>query len=324
MGSGTLKRNLHTLRALLGESYLARLTVIATPSLVEADRNVIARHLLHPKSPFSDLCAKGAKLHVSRLDIAPIREILLSYTSQRPELFNAQSAMLNGEITDINFYVEGCLQRTENKSIDARMAKLRSSQEEDARRVKMALADSNSERKKLGLAVTDYQKETNKLYTQLQETRAEYASLRSQLQVKENVEQSHIVQALGDLNRQIENLGRAISEHLVDTYPEASLTSSKAFSLPEVQKIFEHKAGKSSLVLSSNGAGMPGEDFFDHAIRAILCEQLYKRIFLPFHPKMAGPDPRNAFTKMIYRRIRLRGEFFLNQASPKYTYAYNY
>ncbi|KAF8606752.1 hypothetical protein BDV93DRAFT_604097 [Ceratobasidium sp. AG-I] len=304
LGSSTLRRNLHTLKSLLGEQYLARLTIVVIPSSPNTpDRDALARYVLQQKSPFFELCTGGAKFKISSLDTNSIRDILYTYILQKPELFNAQLAVARGELTDLKFLIEEYLERTENKSIESRVAKARPSQEE-ARNTKRALVESASECKKLALAVEESKTEANKLYADLQRTRAEYASLRSQLQAKENIEQSHIVQGLSDLNRQAENLSRAVSAYLVDTYPKAGITSAKAFQLPELKKLFEHVEGKSSLVLSSTGVGMPTEDFFDLAIRAILSEQLYKRIFGPFHPRVGLSTGQNSFTDKMYKRVR--------------------
>ncbi|KAF8594088.1 hypothetical protein BDV93DRAFT_183856 [Ceratobasidium sp. AG-I] len=137
----------------------------------------------------------------------------------------------------------------------------------------------------------NHRDERNLLRQQLQQAQADYTSLRSQLQLQENVEQSDIVQSLKDLNRAIDDLGRSVSSFLVDNYVRTLVkkdpidaTALDARHLPELKKLLGHIEGRSSLIASSSGVGMRVEDFFDYTIRSLLCRQLCKRIFYPFHP----------------------------------------
>ncbi|QRV92572.1 hypothetical protein RhiJN_20590 [Ceratobasidium sp. AG-Ba] len=155
------------------------------------------------------------------------------------------------------------------------------------------------------------QEETLCFRQQLQQTQSEYASLRSQLQLQENTEQSDIVRGLKDLNRDIDDVGRLISEYLSDNYLQKvfdrdpkDLTALNARQLAKLKSLLDHVEGRSSLVQTSDGAGMPAEDFLDYAIRVLLCKCLYKRIFVPFHP--AIESSQNDLMDSIYSDIRHR------------------
>ncbi|KAG8738395.1 hypothetical protein FRC10_006941 [Ceratobasidium sp. 414] len=128
-------------------------------------------------------------------------------------------------------------------------------------------------------------------------------TLRSQLQ--ENIEKQGIIQTLKDLNRDIDDLGRSISAYLVDNYVqktpgeiEPNLTALDAHNLPELKALLGHVDGTSSLVASSNGVGMPVEDFLDYAIRSLLCKHLSEGIFNPFHP--AADSSQNGVVAAMY------------------------
>jgi hypothetical protein len=306
LGSSTLKRNLRTLRVLLGAKYLERLTVLTVPASSATPSHEPVANLLQPASPFYELT--GAKFRASTLDQSAAHRILLEYASLEPESFAAQTSILSHRIKDISVFVEDNLKRTENTSVTARVEMTRVQKDEGFRKFRVESTEWDSERKTLNEAIVESNAEAEKLRGELQQTRAEYVSLRSHLQVQENVEQSQIVQNLADLNRRIDDLGRAVSNYLVDVHAEAGATSLKASQLPELKAMFEHVQGKSSLVESSAGTGMSVPDFFDYAIRAILCEQLCKRIFKPFHPSIADPHAAGRFMQSVYQRIQRQGK----------------
>ncbi|KAG9075902.1 hypothetical protein FRC06_009819 [Ceratobasidium sp. 370] len=148
-------------------------------------------------------------------------------------------------------------------------------------------------------------KEKRGLRERLQQAESKYASLRSQFQLQENIEKRDIVQTLKDLNRDIDDLGRSISAHLVDSYVpktsggvEPGVTALNACHLPKLKALLGHVDGTSSLVASSNGVGMPVEDFLDYAIRSLLCKHLSESIFKPFHP--AADSSQNRIVAAMY------------------------
>jgi predicted RNase H-like nuclease (RuvC/YqgF family) len=236
--------------------------------------------------------------------------------------FSAQKDLMSGKIKDIKPFIQNGLRRTGNEraSPDEEVQKLKVAPNEwagEQEKLKQSVANSKestewaSEREKLKQDAADSRAEADKLRSELQQNRSEYGSLRSHLQVQENVTPGRIKKELDDLNRQIEELGLAVSDHLIDAYAEAGATSLKAVRLPELKEMFDHVKGKSSLVESSAGIGMKAPDFFDYAIRAILCRQLCKHIFDPFHP--AEPHPANDIIQKVYRRIQRQGKLMLRQ-----------
>ncbi|KAG8738394.1 hypothetical protein FRC10_006940 [Ceratobasidium sp. 414] len=157
-------------------------------------------------------------------------------------------------------------------------------------------------------------KEKRELRERLQQAENNYTSLRSQFQLQENIEKRDIVQTLKDLNRDTDDLGRSISAYLVDNYVqkrlggvERNVTALDACHLPELEVLLGHVDGTSSLVASSNGAGMPVEDFLDYAIRSLLCKHLSEGIFDPFHP--AADSSQNGVVAAMYDNVRRQGMF---------------
>ncbi|KEP54010.1 putative AIG1 domain protein [Rhizoctonia solani 123E] len=155
------------------------------------------------------------------------------------------------------------------------------------------------------------QKRVQEISRKLQETQAEYSSLRSQLQIQENVEQSEIVLGLKDLNRAIEDIGRAFSAHFADHYASAAfekdvldVTTLDARDQTALQLPFGHVEGEASFFKSSTGEGMMVEDFFDYGIRHLLCGFLWQRIFHPFHPGTS--DSLDQLLASIYQDIQRR------------------
>ncbi|CAE6446632.1 unnamed protein product [Rhizoctonia solani] len=186
---------------------------------------------------------------------------------------------------------------------------------EQTRRV-LADTQDKSERyqagyRQLEVQIGGEQKRSQELNRKLQETQAEYSSLRSQLQLQENIEQSEVVLGLKDINRAIEDIGRAFSAHFVDQYANAAfnkdaleVTTLDARDLTALQVAFGHMEGEPSFIKSSSGAGMMVEDFFDYGIRYLLCSFLWQRIFSPFHPRL--DDTLDQLLMNIYKDIQRR------------------
>ncbi|KAG9126355.1 hypothetical protein FRC07_003748 [Ceratobasidium sp. 392] len=159
--------------------------------------------------------------------------------------------------------------------------------------------------------LTTSREESSGLRQQLQQIQSEYASLRSQLQIQENTEQSDIVQTLKDLNRDIDDFSRSISEHLSDNYVHevfgkepSDMTALNARHLPELKALLNHTDGRPSLVAASDEMGMPIEDFLDYATRALLCGYLCQNVFGPFHPAI---DPsHNKIMATMYDDVQRR------------------
>ncbi|KAH7336820.1 hypothetical protein B0J17DRAFT_444537 [Rhizoctonia solani] len=309
LGSGVLRRNLSLIKTILGDSFMERLTILLVPQPgQQMGHQELIRPLLDPKSPFYALYLSGARVDISALETKPIRNILLSYVGKALVLMSVQNELCRSRRvphdTDINSYLTTCARAstaTKPKSMTVNLPPSLTRQASSTQR------DSN-EIKKLQQLLEDSKKQKEDFSIQLQKQLGQYAALCSQLQLHENVEQSEIIQNLIDLNRHIEDLALSLSQHLVDTYAGRSMTTTRqASQLPELKQLFEHEDGKASLVQSSTGAGMPLEDFLDVAIRSILCEQIYKRIFAPFHPGLEFSEARNGYTSALYSQIREKG-----------------
>ncbi|KAG9126356.1 hypothetical protein FRC07_003749 [Ceratobasidium sp. 392] len=157
--------------------------------------------------------------------------------------------------------------------------------------------------------LADSRSETLILRQHLDQTQKEYAALRSQLQFQENIEQKDVVQTLKDLNRDVDDVGRLISEFLVDNHVQRlfsktpdSVTSLDARHLPQLKTLLGHVEGRSSLLASSEEVGTPAEDFLDYAIRMLLCKHLYERVFRPFHP--AAEPAQNEIIALMYNDVQ--------------------
>lgn len=143
------------------------------------------------------------------------------------------------------------------------------------------------------------------------------ASPRAHPQVHDiDVEAGRVTQALDDINHIIEDLGQALSEYLVHKFCGTTpmIQDLEASRLQKLSEMFDHSAGKPSLVKSLTGEYPNLEDFFFSAVRSILCHRLYEWIFKPFHPSVAGPDhqEKNRFIHDIYKQIACQGEWQSN------------
>ncbi|QRW06689.1 50S ribosome-binding GTPase [Ceratobasidium sp. AG-Ba] len=155
-------------------------------------------------------------------------------------------------------------------------------------------------------ALSEQETEVKSLRVQLEQTQLDYASLRSELQLKDNTEPSKLVRSLEVLNRSIEDFGRHVAEHIVDqriSHYTDDHTALKASNLSELKAMFHQSEGGFSLIMSPTGEGMQTEDFFDLAVRSIVCHRIHQDIFLPFHPNLAN-SPSNLFIQKLYGAIQ--------------------
>ncbi|KAG8707505.1 hypothetical protein FRC09_001782 [Ceratobasidium sp. 395] len=236
-----------------------------------------------------------------------IQDVVAGYTLLPRQSPRIQLQMLDNEIRNLDSYIRSMLNPASVRTSSGRLSHShRNTNRSSDRSIENDLTEAKEKSQYLELALNELEAEAKHLRDQLEQTRSEYASLRSELQLNDNMEQSRIVQSLKDLNRCIEDLGRSIAEHIVDSYIPGYAndeTTLKAVNLSQIKAQFYHHEGRHSLVVSSNGDGMPTEDFFDLAVRSILCKFLYENIFLPFHPTLLG-DPRNEFMNELYREVR--------------------
>lgn len=310
LGSDQLKRNIHALNFLLGESWLPRLTIAV---VAKADEGPVDETMLsafkEPTSPFYPAHVACAEIRALSLEPQNIRDILLRYTQLPPQMPDVQTNFRIGQTQRLLSYINTGMKGPSPKTIDPRTPH---QQTTDSRRSshKTTLGESKDAVQKLELALIESQAEVASLRNQLEQTRSEYASLRSELQLQDNTEQNKIVQSLNDLNRDIENFGRAVAERLVDRYLESAENASttlQASNISELKRQLGHREGEASLVMSSTGAGMLAEDFIDLALRFTLCRLLYENIFRPFHPALAR-SPENKFVAGLYEKIQIQGK----------------
>jgi hypothetical protein len=313
LSSDSLKQITLALRFLLGDSWLPRVTVavISSPS-GETPNDSLVSSLQEPTSPFYTLHAGGARIQAITLDPDHVNNLLLGYQLQSPQPLEFQTTFKFGRTWGINAYLEEGLGWNNDASLNSLARGARTTHRGQRRSTKTTREESESvtSRQQLERAIAESEMEMTLLRDQLEQTRSEYASLRSELQLTDNMEQNKIVQSLKGLNRSIENFGRYIAEHLVDNHVSPYSdddTTLKALNLPEIKAQFHHREGTSSLVISSRGSGMPTEDFFDLAIRSILCKRLCKDIFLPFHPTLANRSS-NDFINDLYKEVRCQGK----------------
>ncbi|CAE7050615.1 unnamed protein product [Rhizoctonia solani] len=310
LGSGALKKNLYLIKCLLGDSFMDRLTILLVPRAGEkSDHQELTRPLLDPKSPFYALYNSGAQIDVSALETKPIRNALLPYARKAPVLISVQTELCKRgrgpTDEDINSYLIKCARTVEDppKTTRPRIVAMALSQIQPNN--SPAAQHKTTDIKTLEVQLAESKKQNEGFSAQLQQHLGQYTALCSQLQIHENLEQRDVVQSLIDLNRHIDDFALSLAQHLTDTYGGPDITTTQnASQLSELKRLFDHEEGKASLVQSSTGVGMPLEDFLDVAIRSILCEQLYKRIFAPFHPGLDLSDPKNGYIIALYGRIR--------------------
>ncbi|KAG8737711.1 hypothetical protein FRC10_007910 [Ceratobasidium sp. 414] len=264
----------------LGDSGLSRLTIIVVPEKSATQAPTSAAQALFRINRFRAAEAKGAKIVASTLCKTNVDAVLAPYASHAPILLHIQEQYIQNPQAALGNQIKAQLGYHEGSSCGKK-----------TRLLETKLEEKECELSELSRAREQIEQQTLALSQQLQQTRKEYVSLRSQLQLHENIEQGDIVQTLKDINRSIDDLSRSISQYIVDTYSEpvfgkeaGNVTTLDARHLPDLKVLLGHVEGRSSFVVSSDGRGMPIEDFLDYATRSLLCKHLCKKIFDRFHP----------------------------------------
>ncbi|KAG8737708.1 hypothetical protein FRC10_007907 [Ceratobasidium sp. 414] len=289
---------------------------MVVPEKPAAQAPISAVQALSQASVFRIALAKGARVVASTLRQVDIDTILASCVEQDPILLRVQQESIRNPKIDIGALIEEGLGYYEKDSMQRHFIPYQTrvrSLEAALKNKNSHIADLSDVNEQIGQQLAYTQGEQSKTRQQLQQIQQEYASLRSKLQLHENTEQGDVVQTLKDLNRGIDDLGRSVSEHLVDTYVEVvfgkeagDVTTLDARNLPDLKGLLGHADGSSSLVVSSDGVGMPVEDFLDYAIRMLLCERLCRRIFDRFHP--AAELFQDQTAAAMYEDVQRRGE----------------
>ncbi|KAF8594086.1 hypothetical protein BDV93DRAFT_516062 [Ceratobasidium sp. AG-I] len=328
LSSKILAQNIKVLsEVILGETGLSRLTVLVVPansgplhSASVAQMVAHASSALHPLFPTRD-----HRILVSNFDQSDITNILTAYIDKEPVVLRIQQDSLQApQILQVNILasVEARLGYCEHGSVRAQLQqqekRYKTHYENKIAGLQALLHEAQSSVSQYADALKQteqqlkgHRDEIVAVRCQLQQTQSEYASLRSQLQLQENIEQSEIVQGLKDLNRDIDDIGRSISEHLVDNHGQATfdkdpadLTTQDARHLHDLKMMLGHMDGHSSLISCASGIDMAAEDFFDYSIRSLLCLYLCEQVFSPFHP---GVDPSQSnFINAMYADVQQR------------------
>ncbi|KAG8745938.1 hypothetical protein FRC11_012916 [Ceratobasidium sp. 423] len=164
--------------------------------------------------------------------------------------------------------------------------------------------------------LANQRKSEGELRQQLQRLQLDYFSLQSQLQLQKSTEPNHVAQTLENLNRTISDIGSSLSAHLTGDYILATfgkdpsdISALRAVDLPELKTLLGHVDGKSSLISSSDGHGMPIERFFDYSIRSMICHYLVKSIFEPFHPGISSSLSQSLLA--TYKKLQKQGEMII-------------
>ncbi|CUA78318.1 hypothetical protein RSOLAG22IIIB_13071 [Rhizoctonia solani] len=274
--SRSLRQNLQVLTDIfLKEAGTSRLTVLESQLGIQrvAPTTLLDEVEGQHHSAFDSAWKLGAMVsHIS--DRLGFIDLLKLYASQTPIMLPIQLEGSRGSRSDFTTRVERALGYYGQGSVQ----NLIRSREHDLRETYEATLGRQRESE-------------SQLQQRLKEAELGYSSLRSQLQLQENVEQSEVVQALNDLNRMIDDIGRSTSAYLTDTYVSSifgrdpsNVTALDSIDLPALKTLLEHVDDKSSLIMSSRGKGMQIECFLDFAIRHMICRHLTREIFGPFHP----------------------------------------
>ncbi|CAE6435885.1 unnamed protein product [Rhizoctonia solani] len=300
-----LKQTIEALQRLVGDPWLSFITIAAIGNEPNTDLTDTIAQLQASTSPFHSLHSRGAKIMPLSLELPKVQEILLEFDPippSQPRLFQKVKSN-HGHFDGLDAFIEEIIGYHRKESTGKTIRP----------RTRISYEESEASRQQLQLTLDETEIELKSLRSQLEQTQLEYSSLRSELQLNDNTEQSKLVQSLNDLNRAIDDFGRSVAAYLVDDYKTGRLdtedpTTLDALDFAGLQRQFGHQAGKSSLVASFKGDGLPIEDFIDLALRGFICQKLCKNVFDPFHPTLPlGAEPD--FMDSLYEEVR-------RQASP--------
>ncbi|ELU36996.1 AIG1 domain-containing protein [Rhizoctonia solani AG-1 IA] len=305
----------------LGPAGLGRLTIlVAYDNIWQADPAIVDE-FHNPNSAFGDAILMGA--HVEMFD--PTRNgfqgALTTYI-KKPSIFLPIQKSTRMSRPEFRSHMETLLGYFEAETLEFHL-KARETSLRDSFDARWKQLNSEMESKNLQLdQCRRAYKESDDQYAaqvdaiavlnqKLLQIHQEYSSLRSQLQLRENFEQSEVVQELKDLNRCIDDIGRSFSAYLTDKYvfnvfnrDISEVTALDAHNLPGLRSLLGHDNHRPSLISSAEGMGMDIEGFLDFCIRALLCTSLDAKLFSPFHP-FISVEQSNALCD-VYKDIRER------------------
>ncbi|CAE6498262.1 unnamed protein product [Rhizoctonia solani] len=140
------------------------------------------------------------------------------------------------------------------------------------------------------------QSEIDRLNAEISRISTEYASLRTHMQLQENTEQADVTQALGDINRLVEEVGQSISEH-IETHMERH-PPEKNVQPQDLLSLFGQIGSEQALKAKQDAYLL-----LEYAVQATVCDQLYVHLFKPFHPSIADDEKRDTFITEVYGQI---------------------
>lgn len=311
---------------ILGRACLSRLTILVESmdtSSSQHSASVATGMAALVRSVFRPTDGETVRTMVSNLEGSNITNLLMWYATKDPIQLRIQRDVprnLGSQIEQSLGYYETdsmklLLEREKDlaaRHYRGKIIPLETSLNEHKTAIKYYGATS----RQIEHELTSEREEVRSLRQKLQQREAEYTSLRSHFQLQENIEQQEIVYVWKDLALKIEGVSQSFTAYLLDNYARSmfgkdtgDVTTLDARQLLELKQLFGHVDGRSSLVASSSGKGTIIEDFFELAIRHLLCAHLYERIFTPFHP---GVDPAlNRTMSTLYDKIRQQGIDFI-------------
>ncbi|KAG8752995.1 hypothetical protein FRC11_007823 [Ceratobasidium sp. 423] len=304
--SRILWRNLGMLSELIGWNYRERVAIIVKlrrDNDPNTDEKALAAPFLHPPSPFAHFY-RGAKAKhpiwaFREWDRNTVYKFLRRYASLPPLHFRSQF-QIRGGIWQSGQLIPQLRQWLPSPYVKECSCHQPSHRDEKTGPVSCTATSTHDQDKSEEGPVDQ---EIGRLKDQLNRVQDDYAALCSHLQVEDNAEEHRVTGALDDVNHLIEEIGGMVSQHIDENNSDSNhLDSLGGVSrLHELLERFGHTEGKPSLVRSSGGSYMEPGDFFDYAVRTILCQKLDERLFKPFHPSVTQEgDP----TTEVYNQIK--------------------
>ncbi|KAG8685582.1 hypothetical protein FRC11_010393 [Ceratobasidium sp. 423] len=241
------------------------------------------------------------KEQVEKLD-SEIKELQEKLQAKEEQLMEFQTAK-NEEISKLNLEKDSTIEalQDELRAKGEELTKLKTDAKnresmDTVRAKESTVVGTKAEINGTTMKAERQQDEIDRLNAKIDRISTEYASLRTHMQLQENTEQADITQALGDINRLIEEVGQSISEH-IETHMEHH-PPEKGFQPQDLLSLF----GQIGSELASK-AKQDAYVLLEYAVQATVCGQLYTHLFVPFHPSIADDEKRNTFIMEVYGQM---------------------
>ncbi|KAG8709532.1 hypothetical protein FRC11_005473 [Ceratobasidium sp. 423] len=239
------------------------------------------------------------KEETNKLD-SEIKALREQLQAKEEQLIESQTAK-NEEISKLNTEKDSRIEalQAELQAKDEELMKLqvdiKSRESMNIVRAKDRVVETKTEVNGTIMKTEQQQDEIDRLNTEIDRISTEYASLRTHMQLQENTEQADITQALGDINRLIEEVGQSISEHIethMERHPE------KGFQPQDLLNLFGQTGSEPTLKAKQDAYVL-----LEYAVQATVCGQLYTHLFVPFHPSIADDEKSNMFIMEVYGQM---------------------